>query len=188
MRRGIGRYAVWLVAAVITWNLIAPTQLGGQVSYVNIRGISMEPTLETGDLLVMRQRSSYNVGQVVAFRSDMGGAVIVHRIVATDGERYLLKGDNNTFLDRYTPTADEILGAEVLMIPGGERIAQFAASTPVVVLQILMLTLAGFALYTSRLDTLEKRREARRRRAATGPLTPLPYEPPLHTPVGSSPS
>lgn len=188
MRRGIGRYVVWVFVAVVAWNLIAPTQLGGQVSYVNIRGISMEPTLETGDLLVMRQQSAYSIGQVVAFRSDMGGAVVVHRIVATDGDRYLLKGDNNTFLDRYTPTADEILGAEVLMIPGGERIAQFAASTPVIVLQILMLTLAGFALYTSRLDMLEKRREARRRRATTGPLSPLPSDSPLHTPVGSSPS
>lgn len=170
MRNSGWRLAVGLIALVAVWNLIAPTQLGGNVSYVNVRGISMEPTLSTGDLLVMRQRDSYDVGQIVAFRSDMGGAVVVHRIVATDGERYLLKGDNNTFLDRYTPTAEEILGAEVLFIPGGERLATIAASTPAVVLQTLMLAIALFALYTSHQQTQRDRAVARRRRAVQHPL------------------
>lgn len=163
-----------LIAFVIVWNVIAPTQLGGRVSYVNVRGISMEPTLVTGDLLVMRQRDTYNVGQVVAFRSDMGGAVVVHRIVAVDGDRYRLKGDNNTFLDRYTPTAAEILGAEVLMVPRGERLTTLAASTPAIVLQTIMFALATFALYSSRQEALRQRRDARRRRTVNGPLTPLP--------------
>jgi signal peptidase I len=188
MKSSMARYVVALIVFVIAWNLIAPTQLGGRVSYVNVRGISMEPTLVTGDLLVMRQRDTYNVGQVVAFRSDMGGAVVVHRIVATDGDRYLLKGDNNTFLDRYTPTTEEILGAEVLMVPGGERLTTIAASTPAIVLQTALFALATFAIYSSRQEAKRQRRDARRRRTVNGPFTPSRQNTPQHVELESAQS
>ncbi len=151
--------------AILVWNLIAPVQLGGRVSYVNVRGISMEPTLRTGDLLVMRRAEQYAVGQIVAFTSDMNSAVVVHRIVDVLDDRYLLKGDNNAFLDRFTPTADEIIGAEVLTIPGGERVATLAASTPTIVLQSLMLGLTLWILRAARQQARRDRKAGRRRRA-----------------------
>ena len=165
MRRGALRPLVLLVAVVLAWDLIAPVQLGGRVSYVNIRGTSMEPTLFTGDLMVLRSSDTYAVGQVVAFVSDMNGAIVVHRIVDVAGDRHLLKGDNNAFLDRYTPTADEIIGAEVLTVPGGERIAAVAAATPTIVLQSLMLLVTLWALRAARVQEARDRLAARRRRA-----------------------
>jgi signal peptidase I len=165
MRRGIWRSLLAVLALVLVWDLIAPVQLGGRVSYVNVRGISMEPTLYTGDLMVMRRQDSYRVGQVVAFESDMGGAVVVHRIVDVVGERHLLKGDNNAFIDRYTPTAEEIVGAEVITIPGGERVATLAAATPTVVLQALMLGVTLWVLRSSQLAARKEQVRARRRRA-----------------------
>jgi len=165
MRRGIGRPLVAVLVAIVVWSLIAPVQLGGRISYVNVRGISMEPTLYTGDLMVMRRQESYEVGQIVAFESDMGGAIVVHRIVDVVGERHLLKGDNNAFLDRYTPTVDEIVGAEVFTIPGGERVANLAAATPTVVLQSLMLLVTLWVLRSSRRAARRQRKAERRRRA-----------------------
>jgi signal peptidase I len=165
MRRGIGRPLVAVLVAILVWSLIAPVQLGGRISYVNVRGISMEPTLYTGDLMVMRRQESYEVGQIVAFESDMGGAIVVHRIVDVVGERHLLKGDNNAFLDRYTPTVDEIVGAEVFTIPGGERVANLAAATPTVVLQSLMLLVTLWVLRSSRHAARRQRKAERRRRA-----------------------
>jgi signal peptidase I len=170
------RALVGLLVVLVTWSLIAPTQLGGRVSYVNVRGVSMEPTLYTGDLMMVRARDRYEVGQVVAFVSDMNGAIVVHRIVDVVGDRYLLKGDNNTFVDRYMPVADEVLGAEVLTVPGGERFATFAARTPTIVLQIMMLGVTLWAMRVSRRAAQRQRRAARRNRAvratlrhATGP-------------------
>ena len=159
------RPVVALLLAVIAWDLVAPVQLGGSVSYVNVRGISMEPTLYTGDLMVMRRQDAYEVGQIVAFESDMNGAVVVHRIVDVVGGRHLLKGDNNAFLDRFTPTVDEIIGAEMLTIPGGERVATLAASTPTIVLQGLMLAVTLWVLRLSGREAQHQRKIARRRRA-----------------------
>lgn len=165
MRRGVWRTVAALLVIVVAWDLIAPVQLGGRVSYVNVRGVSMEPTLYTGDLMVMRRQDAYTVGQIVAFESDMNGAIVVHRIVDVVGDRYLLKGDNNTFLDRYTPTVDEIIGAEVMTVPGGERVAELAAATPTIVLQSLMLLFTLWALHVARREALRQRKAARRRRA-----------------------
>ena len=165
MLRRPSRSLAVVLAAVLAWNLIAPTQLGGKVSYVNVRGVSMEPTLHTGDLMMVRARDSYDVGQIVAFVSDMNGAIVVHRIVDVVDDRYLLKGDNNSFVDRYTPTADEVLGAEVLTIPGGERFANFAASTPTIVLQIGMLLVTMLAMRAAQKEAERRRRAVRRSRA-----------------------
>lgn len=165
MRRRSWRPVAIALAAAIVWTLIAPVQLGGRVSYVNVRGISMEPTLYTGDLMVMRRQDSYEVGQIVAFESDMNGAIVVHRIVDVDGDRHLLKGDNNSFLDRFTPTVDEIIGAEVFTIPGGERVAALAASTPTIALQGLMLAVTLWVLRSSRIAARRERKADRRRRA-----------------------
>ena len=165
MRRRSWRPVAFALAAVVVWTLIAPVQLGGRVSYVNVRGISMEPTLFTGDLMVMRRQDAYEVGQIVAFESDMNGAIVVHRIVDVDGDRHLLKGDNNSFLDRFTPTVDEIIGAEMFTIPGGERVAALAASTPTIVLQALMLAVTLWVLRSSRNAALRQRKAERRRRA-----------------------
>ena len=154
-----------MLSAVVVWALIAPVQLGGRVSYVNVRGVSMEPTLFTGDLMVMRRQDAYEVGQIVAFESDMNGAIVVHRIVDVDGDRHLLKGDNNDFLDRFTPTVDEIIGAEVFTIPGGERVATLAASTPTIALQGLMLAVTLWVLRSSRNAAQWQRKADRRRRA-----------------------
>lgn len=167
MRRGIWRPLVVVLMLVVAWDMVAPVQLGGRVSYVNVRGVSMEPTLYTGDLMVMRRQESYAVGQIVAFESDMNGAIVVHRIVDVVGDRYLLKGDNNSFLDRYTPTVDEIIGSEVVTVPGGERIANLAASTPTIVLQALMLLVTLWALHVARREADRQRKVVRRRRAVT---------------------
>jgi signal peptidase len=165
MSRRSRRGFVVLLALVTAWFLIAPAQLGGRVSYVNIRGVSMEPTLYTGDLMMVRSRDRYEVGEVVAFVSDMNRAIVVHRIVDVVDDRYLLKGDNNAFIDRYTPTAEEILGAEVLTVPRGERLATFAASTPTIVLQLSMLLVTLWAMRVSQRAAERRRRAVRRSRA-----------------------
>jgi signal peptidase I len=170
--RGQRNWGIWLLFAALIplWWLIAPVQLGGSISYINVRGISMEPTLYSGDLLVMRAEDRYEIGQVVAFRSDMGRAIVVHRIVDDIDGRYILKGDNNSFLDRYTPTASEIVGREVLTIAGGERFASAVASTPTIAIQagILLISLAMLATIRA---AARRERQLRRHRQVAAVLT-----------------
>lgn len=118
----LGRTAtalVALVAATLLWLVLAPPALGGSLTLVTVQGSSMEPTLWTGDLVLLRRAPTYEVGEVVAFRSDMAGAVVLHRIVAYEPEtgRAVLRGDNNDFLDRDRPLPDDVIGRLVLHLP-----------------------------------------------------------------------
>ena len=61
--------------------------LGGPASYVIVSGHSMEPTLYTGDLVVVHQRDEYSVGDMVAFEIE-GGSQVIHRIVGGSAAEY----------------------------------------------------------------------------------------------------
>lgn len=97
---------------------LAPTQLGGRTAYVTTVGNSMEPLLHAGDLAVVREGGPYSIGEVVAYRSPELHTIVLHRIVGLEGDRYVFKGDNNSWLDSYHPTADQLVGRMVVRLPG----------------------------------------------------------------------
>ena len=110
--------ALMLVAVlVMAWVFLAPLPLEGKNSYLVTSGTSMLPDIERGDLVVTRRASVYRVGDVVAYREPRIGAVL-HRIVAIEGEHYVLQGDNNSFLDPYRPMDSEIMGKMAVHMPG----------------------------------------------------------------------
>ena len=113
----------------LVWYFIAPTQLGGHTAYVTTAGTSMEPLLHSGDLAIVRATPSYEVGDVIAYRNPQLGSIVLHRIVDLEGDRFVLKGDQNSWLDAYHPARDHVLGEMVLRVPGlGGRV--HAAASP----------------------------------------------------------
>ncbi len=58
---------------------------------------SMEPTLHVNDLLVVRRADQYNVGDIVVYQS--GYELIVHRVIAADGDTLVTRGDANNAAD-----------------------------------------------------------------------------------------
>jgi signal peptidase I len=106
-----------VVALAIIWILFAPIKLGGQVSYVLVDGISMLPNFHTGDLALVRVAPDYKVGDVVAYQDPLMGAHIIHRIIGVNLDRFVLKGDNNSWLDDYQPTRTDILGKLWIHLP-----------------------------------------------------------------------
>jgi signal peptidase I len=98
------------------WFFFAPVQFGGKTSYVVVNGSSMEPKFHKGDLALVRESNSYNVGDIVVYRHPTIGPVI-HRIIGRDGDQYVFKGDNNTFIDPYQPTQSELIGKFWFHIP-----------------------------------------------------------------------
>ncbi len=58
---------------------------------------SMEPTLEVNDLIFVRERADYEIGDIVVYQS--GQNLIVHRIIAREGERITTQGDANNVAD-----------------------------------------------------------------------------------------
>ncbi len=150
---------VILVAAA--WLYLAPTQIGGATTYLATSGISMEPRFHAGDLALIRPADRYSVGEVVAYRSTLLHTIVLHRIIARDGDRYVFKGDHNNFVDPTRPTRSELVGALWLRIPAGGRVLGWLHSPPVVV------ALLG-AIFLLLLGTGEERRRRDRGRRGGG--------------------
>lgn len=136
---------VGAVFGVVFWLALAPTQLGGSSTYVTTYGTSMEPALHRGDLAIVRAQSSYRVGDIVAYRSASLHTIVLHRIIGRDGERFVFKGDNNTWVDTDRPSAEALVGKMEMRFPGFGTHVQRVASPPGVatLATIAVLPVAG---------------------------------------------
>jgi len=150
-----------LLVLACLWFYFAPVGLGGSTSYVVTDGISMEPRFHAGDLAIVRGQSSYHVGEIVAYHSKMFHTVVLHRIVALAGSRYVFKGDNNNFFDFEHPAASQLIGALWIHIPGaGARLESIRSPALIGVLVAL-----GTLLFAGGAFVRKRRRRRRENRA-----------------------
>lgn len=113
--------AVACVLVAIGWYLtLAPTRIGGPLTPVIVRGTSMLPTHEPGDLILAYRPGRLEAGQVAVFRGPSAGHVI-HRVVAVDGDRVVTQGDNRDRPDTWATTTDDVVGVARLAVPGVGR-------------------------------------------------------------------
>jgi len=110
--------AVILILMITIWSLFAPTQFGGQTSYVMVAGASMEPTYYRGDLVVVRSEEAYSIGDVVTYNHPTLGPII-HRIVDKHGDDFVFKGDNNRWLDSHPLPEKSIIGKATFHLKDG---------------------------------------------------------------------
>ena len=123
------RVASWAVTALVlgAWFVaLRPVSLGGPLSFIGVTGFSMEPTYYEGDLVVVRERSHYDEGDVVAYRIPAGdpgeGHNIIHRIISGDGETgFTTQGDNNSYTDVWHPTQGDVIGEVWIEAPNVAR-------------------------------------------------------------------
>ncbi|MDC7121468.1 signal peptidase I [Cellulomonas fimi] len=126
--RAVASVLIYAAAAVAAW-LLWPTNLGGCTTLTIVSGRSMEPTYETGDLVVSRCGTP-QVGDVVVYRPDeLDGGRIIHRLVGGDGTNgWVVQGDNNDWTDPFAPTNDQILGVAQLHVAKVGLVGRFVAS------------------------------------------------------------
>jgi len=106
-----------LFLSLISWLILAPTQLGGSVTYVIVDGNSMEAKFHRGDLILLRKAATYKVGDAVTYQNAEMGRYVFHRIINLNLDRFVLQGDNNAWLDSYQPTQEEIVGKLWMHLP-----------------------------------------------------------------------
>ena len=112
-----------LIALAALWFFLAPSQLGGSSSYVITYGTSMQPAYHAGDLAIVKSASSYHVGEIVAYRNmQLGGHVVLHRIIGIANGHYTFKGDNNNFVDSFHPSQSELVGRLWVHIPAAGKV------------------------------------------------------------------
>ncbi|MEP6870989.1 MAG: signal peptidase I, partial [Anaerolineaceae bacterium] len=129
------------------WLVFAPVQLGGGTSYVIVTGNSMEPRLHAGDLALVRESSSYHVGEVVTYRHpDIGN--VIHRILGKDDGLYLFRGDHNDFTDPYHPAEADLVGRLWISVPAiGGWLSHLRS--PFVVAGLAIAAAAGVGMSTT---------------------------------------
>jgi signal peptidase I len=121
-----------VIAIALAWFVfLRPTALGGSAGYVVVSGSSMQPTLRDGDLVVVRERDRYAVGDVIAFHVPEGSGpddYVIHRVVEGSASAgYVTRGDNRTTPDPWRTPHDEVLGARIARVPGLGAFAQWLA-------------------------------------------------------------
>ena len=139
-----------LVAAYAT---LAPVSIGGKTMYAFTYGISMEPKLHKGDLVVVRKAASFQVGDVALYENRDLQRKVLHRILRVDGDRYPMKGDNNAFVDTFEPARADMLGTLWFTVPGvgkaGDWLAE-PAHAAILTGAIAFLSLLGTGLKAER--------------------------------------
>jgi len=147
-----GRTFFVLFLAALLWPavvLVGPTQLGGPTMLVTVDGTSMLPRFRPSDLVVLRRASAYRVGEVVGYRSKLLHRIVMHRIVRINGDRYVFRGDNNSFLDPEQPTRALLVGRMLVRVPElGRMVALF--KRPLVPTLLAAVVVLGLGLPGSR--------------------------------------
>jgi len=149
VRRALSYLTLALVG--LGWLLfLHPQTMGGRAAYVVVSGTSMEPTMSTGDLVIARKRDSYRVGDAVVFAVPEGetgaGKWIIHRIIggSNDGG-FVIQGDNRDTPDQWNPTADELVGKQLVHVPSVGRWLPVLSSPLVVGTSVAMMAMWAVA-------------------------------------------
>ena len=95
-----------------------PAAFGGDTEFFLVSGQSMHPTILDGSLVITKQSSPYEVGDIVGYYSKESKINVVHRIIDVDDDGlFTIKGDNNQNKDAGVYSTDDILGEVVFATP-----------------------------------------------------------------------
>lgn len=111
---------------------------------------SMEPTIMTDELILVKAGERYAVGDIVVFQS--GRILVVHRIVAINGDLVTTRGDANN-VDDVPVDISQIKGEVIYHVPGAGKAVRLI-KTPAVT----FLLVAG-AVLTVELPFRKKKNE-----------------------------
>jgi signal peptidase I len=128
------------------WFVLAPPQIGGNTRLVVTSGSSMAPKIHQGDLALVRRGGDPAVGDVILYHSHELHRSVLHRIVALDGNAFVMKGDNNDFRDAEHPTAGQVQGKLWIVVPGAGRVAAWLhqpANFAIILFLLVFGSLAG---------------------------------------------
>lgn len=129
----------WLVFSKYVLHEELPSILGVKTAVV-LSG-SMDPTFSAGDLLIYQEKEEYTVNDIVIFSS--GGAMVTHRIIDTDGDYFITKGDANETQDQELLDPSQIEGEMIFSISGMGMFISFL-TTPFGMLILVFLGIGVF--------------------------------------------
>lgn len=101
----------------------------------NVLSGSMEPTFSKGALLIVKKSDDIQKGDIVVYQS--GSELIVHRVIAINGEQVQTQGDANNVADPEF-NKNRIKGVVIFWIPGLGTVVEMLR-TPTGIILVLLL-------------------------------------------------
>jgi len=103
----------------------------GNIEIKIVKSGSMEPSILTGSIVIVKPTDSYAVGDVITFGEDTAKQIpTTHRIISVNernGETYFItKGDANEEQDQTEISAREVIGTVLLDVPYAGYVLDFA--------------------------------------------------------------
>jgi signal peptidase I len=149
-----GSFLAWAVAGLaagLALAMLIPLAFHGRP--LTVMSGSMEPTINTGDVVVARQISPLDarVGDVVSFRDpDRGGLLVTHRVrsMSRSGDKvtFVTKGDANNSSERWRVGTEDKISRTMYRIPAVGRVLAFSHTRQGILMLVLLPLLALGAL------------------------------------------
>jgi signal peptidase I len=117
-------YYLFFVAVilVIVLLLLSTLPVPGKLKFFVVQSGSMEPTIHTGSVVVIKQEQDYNVGDIITFGPNTRiSSPTTHRIFEKKDSggviSYVTKGDANNGPDIKNVSQGEVIGKLVFKVP-----------------------------------------------------------------------
>lgn len=125
-------------ALLFALSLISNARPLGGVHLFLVQSGSMEPTIMTGDVIIVQPQTGYDVKDVITF-TDTTGRKTTHRIIdQTVGGEFITRGDANRVQDNSQVRAKDVVGKVILTLPRLGYLVVFSKSLPGLILFIFI--------------------------------------------------
>jgi signal peptidase len=134
---------IYILAARLIFRKALPKVFG--FAALAVASGSMQPVVNVGDLIIIREQTQYSVNDIVTYNS--GRSIVTHRIVELDDNEAVVKGDANNVADGSIPLSS-IEGRVVFRIPkvgDAMLLAKSPYGVAVVIAGVVLLGRAVFA-------------------------------------------
>ena len=98
----------------------------------------MSPTIEKGDMILVKLDTDYNVGDIISFKDN--GTIITHRIIEINDNNYVTKGDANNTADNPIKE-NQIIGKTVKIASRAFILAKVFTTPKVMLMCLITITL-----------------------------------------------
>ena len=146
-------FGVALIAIIAILSFSSSLRIGGYQPIVITSG-SMRPSVDRGDLLIIKDSNDIQVGDLITFRPSTGKvSSVTHRVVGiqnnAEGIQYFTKGDANNTADLEPVPANRVIGVVVRELPNVGYLALVMHNRLLVVLLVFALLLMELTIWLS---------------------------------------
>ena len=134
MKKFFVEYFSWLFLFIFAFLVFSSYLIGDGNNFWGYRFFlvqsgSMEPTIMTGDVIVVKSQTDYKVRDVATFK-DSSNHIITHRVTEIKNGVFVTKGDANRTTDNGNIQFNQIIGKVIFILPKLGFLVVFSKSIP----------------------------------------------------------